>query len=151
MIEGKECITEWKERITEWNDHMTECKGRTIKWKERITEWKECIIKWKEHIKTIMEQIWFAHKAVSTFHKCQMNTLKVTEGLIKQCTVKELSKYVVRVSRKHFFEFFTVLGLDTLSKFRLTVPWNRHWNTISRRLWRIKVCYDLFNDVASLK
>ena len=33
-------------------------------------------------------------------------------------------------------------------KFKLIVLENHHWNTIStRRLWRIKLCYDLFNHL----
>ena len=41
---------------------------------------------------------------------------KVTEGLRKQCTVTEVSKYVVRVRCKNFFEFVTILGMSRLFK-----------------------------------
>ena len=50
----------------EWKEHIT-------KWKESITEWKEHISKWKEHIKTIVERICFAHKAVTAFHRADIN------------------------------------------------------------------------------
>ena len=57
-----------------------------------------------------------ARKACScaTGRPCQ----KVTEGLKKQCTVKEVSKYVVPVRCKWFFEFVTVLlGMYTCIRY----------------------------------
>ena len=110
ITQWQERITEWKERVTEGKERITEWQERITEWKERITEWKECVSTWKELIKTIMDQIWFALKAVSTFRKCQMNTLKVTEGLIKQCTVKELSKYL---SRQPWVVFWIFHGIRT--------------------------------------
>ena len=85
IMKRKKFIAEWEELITKWKEHIIEWKEHIIKWKERITEWKEHIIEWKERItkwndhitelkeritkKAAVERIWFAHKAVTGFHR----------------------------------------------------------------------------------